>query len=332
MVRVAEKELCESEEDMKVKKILSNLNTWKLLNNSYKQEIEDVIASIEKLDIDTHQDLRDINEFFTNELMNLGWEYKVILKKGVWLFDCIKNKVGIELCLGKQVLLESKLFLKAPVTYKYDLFDVAIFVIPLKKGITRISGVNNFNNVLNTFNDLSPILPQYPFVIMGIGSDEDSNKELEVTELTTDLDEYLIRYTESSLETLIAVGEKINYDFKEELPDNKKISQEICAFANMRGGILILGVTDSGEVIGINNNELDEIQQRIVNVIRDACNPSPEIEFFIFNHNLMNKSIMVVEIKGMEIKPCMTQEKIYIRVGTSVRVAKPDEVRKLVLM
>ncbi|XOI97573.1 helix-turn-helix domain-containing protein [Paenibacillus polymyxa] len=317
---------------MKVKKILSNLNTWSLLNNRFKQEIEDVFFSIEKIDIYVHQNLSEINRSFINELINLNWDNEVILNKRVRLFDCIKNKVGIKLCLGTQAFLESRVFFKGPTTYKYDLFDVAIFVVPQKRRMLNIPGVNNFNDVLSTFNDLSPILLQYPFVIIAIGSDEDSENEFEVIELTTDLDEYLIRYTESSLETLISVGEKSNYDFKEKLPENKKISQEVCAFANMGGGILILGVTDSGEVIGINNNEIDEMQQKIVNCIRDSCNPSPEIDFYVFNHNLKDKFIMIVEVKGMEVKPCMTQERIYIRVGTTVRVAKPDEVRRLVLM
>ncbi|MCD9025439.1 AlbA family DNA-binding domain-containing protein [Cohnella silvisoli] len=319
---------------MKVKKILSNLNAWKLLDSVYKQEIYEVIYSIENLNTSNNKLIRDISKSFVNVLRKLNWEdYCPTSSKGPWHFDCIKNKVGIEFCLAKQAFLESKLFLKAPAAYKYDLFDIAVFVIPINRDALKFDGLTTFDKILNVFNDLSPIQLQYPFIILGIGNEENDDHMLEIIELTTDLDAFLIGYTENSLETLIATGEKINYDFKVELPENKKIAQEICAFANMEGGgFLILGVTNSGQVVGINNNELDSAQQRIVNVVRDSCDPPPKIDFFIFNHNLKGRSIMIVTVKEMGNKPCMTQDRIYIRVGSTVRIAKPDEVRRLILM
>ncbi|MGE6666703.1 RNA-binding domain-containing protein [Paenibacillus xylanexedens] len=311
---------------MKVKKILSNLNAWKRLNTNFQQEIADIVCVIENLDISQEQSLMTTNFFFTNELKSMGWE-----NKGRWLFDCIKNKIGIELSLGKQAFLESKLFLKAPLTHKQGLIDIAIFVVPLEKHNKKFAGLNNFNGIQQVLVDLSPLQLQYPFVILGIGCESD-DKEIEIIELTTDLDEYLINHVQDSLEALIAMGERTDYDFKEFLPENKKIAQEICAFANMNGGMLILGITDSGDIKGIDNKYLDEIQQRVINVIRDNCNPPPQVQFLIFNHNLIERSILVVEIRALENKPCMAHDKIYIRVGSSVRVAKPDEVRRLILM
>ena len=54
---------------MKVKKILSNLNAWNLLNNTFKQEITDVMYSIERVDISSEQNLRAINSCFMDELI-----------------------------------------------------------------------------------------------------------------------------------------------------------------------------------------------------------------------------------------------------------------------
>ncbi|MFK0522311.1 RNA-binding domain-containing protein [Paenibacillus illinoisensis] len=319
---------------MKVRKVISNMNAWNLLNNKYKQEVENIISVVENTSYFSDQPLSETNTEFENKLLELGWEDKIILKKGVWLFDKMKNHVAIELCLGKQASLESKIFLKAQLSYKYKLFEVAIFVVPTNTKQIRMKGVNTFENIRNSFIDLSPYKLNYPFIVLGIDETKvDEKDDIELMELTTDLDEYLMKHTENSLDTLIAMGEKTNYDFKEELPENKKIAQEISAFANMDGGFLILGVTDSGQISGVNNELVDDIQQKIVNVIRDSCNPSPDIELHTFKHNLLQgKSIIVVEVKAMAHKPCMTQEKIYIRVGSTVRTAKPDEIRRLILL
>ena len=79
-------------------------------------------------------------------------------------------------------------------------------------------------------------------------------------------------------EELLIVKEKANYDFKESIPENKKISHEVCAFANhSNGGLLIIGLTDDGIPVGINNSGLDETELKLTNVIRDTCSPIPHL-------------------------------------------------------
>ncbi len=51
--------------------------------------------------------------------------------------------------------------------------------------------------------------------------------------------------------TLIRDGENSFIEFKEDAGDNKKIARELVAFLNHRGGYLLLGVSDEGELVGL---------------------------------------------------------------------------------
>ena len=49
---------------------------------------------------------------------------------------------------------------------------------------------------------------------------------------------------------LIAAGEGKSLEFKRGLPRDAKVARTLCAFANTRGGILLIGVGDRGEIVG----------------------------------------------------------------------------------
>lgn len=51
---------------------------------------------------------------------------------------------------------------------------------------------------------------------------------------------------------IIASGEGYNAEFKLSVPSKvKELSEEVCAFANAAGGVLLLGVDDNNQVKGI---------------------------------------------------------------------------------
>jgi len=52
-----------------------------------------------------------------------------------------------------------------------------------------------------------------------------------------------------AIKTLAALGESSNLEFKEAFSDS--LGKEICAFANSRGGKILLGVSDKGELKGL---------------------------------------------------------------------------------
>src|ERR1035437_5461016 len=74
-------------------------------------------------------------------------------------------------------------------------------------------------------------------------------------------------------------------EFKETLPTNSDLAKTIVAFANDAGGELYIGIQDkTRQVIGLNENELIALEEKISNIIHDACEPVilPEISFLTY--------------------------------------------------
>ena len=76
---------------------------------------------------------------------------------------------------------------------------------------------------------------------------------------------------EKNLYDLISKGENISIEFKSCQKDlNKDVFETVCSFLNRNGGHLFLGVEDSGEISGIDNNNIKKI---IDNFITSVNNP-----------------------------------------------------------
>ena len=53
------------------------------------------------------------------------------------------------------------------------------------------------------------------------------------------------------IKSIVQSGEGYNAEFKRSVPPKvKEISEEVCAFANATGGIILIGVTDENQIIG----------------------------------------------------------------------------------
>ena len=57
-----------------------------------------------------------------------------------------------------------------------------------------------------------------------------------------------IKYDTEELEQLISKGEGVQQDFKQSISSSRKIARTLAAFANNRGGKLLIGVKDSGVI------------------------------------------------------------------------------------
>ena len=55
----------------------------------------------------------------------------------------------------------------------------------------------------------------------------------------------------NEVEELIEEGESQNTEFKDSLRLKKEVGETISAFSNTRGGIILIGISDLGEVIGV---------------------------------------------------------------------------------
>ncbi|MCK4311281.1 MAG: putative DNA binding domain-containing protein, partial [Candidatus Cloacimonetes bacterium] len=112
--------------------------------------------------------------------------------------------------------------------------------------------------------------------------------------------------------------ESLTFEYKEEF--NEGVFKTISAFSNTKGGKILIGVTNKGNIkgISISNKEFENFVNRIVNLL--GIHPGMEII------TLENKPIMKISIQESNL-PISYKGKYYKRVGNTTRLMKDDELR-----
>ena len=124
---------------------------------------------------------------------------------------------------------------------------------------------------------------------------------------------------------IIQSGENFYIEFKEEKVKAKDLGEEIVAFANSEGGTILIGVSDDGNITGITDKKIEET---IMNICRNNVVPNiiPSFEYSIIN----DKKIVILGIpKGLSKPYSTVDNKYYIRVGTTKRIASREELLRL---
>lgn len=108
-----------------------------------------------------------------------------------------------------------------------------------------------------------------------------------------------IKYNTDALEQLIAKGEGVQLDFKQSISNQQKIARTLTAFANNRGGKLLVGVRDNGELIGC---DTEEEMYMLYEAAEHFCEPPIDIVFTIYE-TVDDLSVLAAEIKNSLRKP-----------------------------
>ncbi len=125
------------------------------------------------------------------------------------------------------------------------------------------------------------------------------------------------------LPRIISDGEGTRTEFKEEFLDSMiENGKEIAALANYRGGVLIFGVTDQGEVVGVENQE--EVENKISGILRDMMDPPLSADIHPITYE--GKSLVVVDIPEAD-QPIGCKYIYYFRSGTNVRKLTYPELK-----
>jgi ATP-dependent DNA helicase RecG len=128
------------------------------------------------------------------------------------------------------------------------------------------------------------------------------------------------------LQERILKGENIHTEFKESLPDNETIAKAIVCFANADGGQLIIGISKSGDIVGV--GDLDEAIRKIDDVAFHRC--EPPVSILTETVDIEGVIILIVSIPKGEQRPYRTGSGLYyIRSGNRCRPAFWEEVRRL---
>lgn len=131
------------------------------------------------------------------------------------------------------------------------------------------------------------------------------------------------------LKNLIATGESSFLEFKHKVASPEKIAREMVAFANTKGGRILIGVDDNGEIVGIESYYEEEFCLRQAS--NDVCVPSIDISIEMVHAG--KKDVLIVEVPESDQKPIAVKGKkkrvVYIRQNDENIVASDDRVEIL---
>ncbi len=103
---------------------------------------------------------------------------------------------------------------------------------------------------------------------------------------------------------LIEEGENLHCEFKLHFSSSQKIAKEIMAFANTKGGVILFGVDDSKEIVGVESEKSEA--ELIEETVRNFCEPA--VFFRLHFINVEDKEIVAMEIPESNCKPHRLQD------------------------
>ena len=116
-----------------------------------------------------------------------------------------------------------------------------------------------------------------------------------------------------NLQELVKGGESETLEFKEKF-DERTVESAV-AFANAKGGIILIGISNKGTVTGVDIGK--ETLVKWANQISDKTEPQliPEIETFEFE----GKQVVAIKVPEYPIKPVSVRGRCFKRVNNSNR-------------
>jgi ATP-dependent DNA helicase RecG len=130
--------------------------------------------------------------------------------------------------------------------------------------------------------------------------------------------------TPSEIKSIIAAGEGYNAEFKVSVPNKiKEITEEVCAFANASGGVVLIGVDDANTIKGIT---IDNAKRSAIQNSINEISPVIKCDFNIVEVD--GKDIAVIEVPSGQNKPYVLSGAIYVRQGpNSQKLTTVEEMR-----
>ncbi len=141
-------------------------------------------------------------------------------------------------------------------------------------------------------------------------------------------------FSDKELKRRLSLGEDTQWEFKQVVfsqsrprsPSRDDLADEIAAFANADGGILLCGVTDEGVIQGMSREQIVELDSFLVEVSSDSIKPPVRIS--THHRELDGKRLLLVEVPqggSQHDSPGGS----YVRVGGSKRRMTSDERLRL---
>jgi len=130
---------------------------------------------------------------------------------------------------------------------------------------------------------------------------------------------------EDQLHSLLKEGESDQLEFKTSI-DKIAIGKTICSFLNAKGGRLLLGVDEDGNVKGITNalNQAEDLKIYLLSEI------VPEAPITISNEPINDKQIVLLKVYKGSKQPYIFDGNIYYRKGQDTVKATSSQISELI--
>jgi len=130
----------------------------------------------------------------------------------------------------------------------------------------------------------------------------------------------------SELKEILSRGEDSKTQFKTRFTHIDGLASEICAMANTDGGIIVVGVSDKGEIVGVDN--ITRLNQWVSSAASQKIDPP--ISVVTENIRINEKLVVIIKIPRGTNKPyAANKTEFWIKVGADKRRATREELRRL---
>ena len=142
-------------------------------------------------------------------------------------------------------------------------------------------------------------------------------------------------YSDEDIRRRLKLGEDSDWEFKSiEFRGNRPVgperdvwADEIAAFANTRGGVILCGVTDDGQIPGMSRQQMDEMEKLLAEVCNDTIKPSVLVHISRREPE-EDKAILLVEVPQGDAAH-KSPGGYWHRRGSSKREMNSDEAMRL---
>lgn len=133
----------------------------------------------------------------------------------------------------------------------------------------------------------------------------------------------------ADIAAMIAGGEDSFTQFKRNIHDAKTLAEELVAFSNAEGGVILVGVGDGGELIGLDESDIRRLNQLVSNTANENVKPPlyPLVEVETLDSG---KHLLIIRVRKGNARPYATSQGIYLtKSGADKRRMSPEELRRL---
>lgn len=133
-------------------------------------------------------------------------------------------------------------------------------------------------------------------------------------------------YSLTELIEKIMLGEDATIEFKREMPRRDSMADEIAAFANTRGGVILIGVDDNSEIVGLDLQQLNRVEKTVVEICEDSIEPA--VPIFTEKLRIDDKNLLKIEVPR-SLFVHKTSNGYFARQGSSKREMPTDQLARL---